>query len=97
MAAGSYWDVRPIYYDEALKYMYSRDQGAADMIDLMGEVVYSDFGYIYQFLSYFADCGVFLRYNVESAKPTSLLAAVQEKWIKGMDQIQRDIAELQNN
>ena len=97
LAAGSYWDVRPIYYDEALKYMYSRDQGAADMIDLMGEVVYSDFGYIYQFSSYFADCGVFLRYNVESAKPTSLLAAVQEKWIKGMDQIQRDIAELQNN
>ena len=95
LAARSYWDVRPIYYDEALKYMYSRDQGAADMIDLMGEVVYSDFGYIYQFTSYFSGCGNFLRSNADNAKPSSQLAKVQEGWIKGMEQIQEDILELQ--
>ncbi len=94
LAAGSYWDVRPIYYDEALKYMYSRDQGAADMIDLMGEVVYSDFAYIYQFTTYMP-CGSFLRNNAEVAKPTSQLNKVQDAWVKGMDQIQEDIAALQ--
>ncbi|MBP0990154.1 MAG: hypothetical protein J5874_03130 [Oscillospiraceae bacterium] len=94
MAAGSYWDVRPIYYDEALKYMYSRDQGAADMIDLMGEVVYSDFGYIFQFTKYFP-CGSFLRNNATVAKPSSVLAKSQDAWVKGMDEVQQDILELQ--
>ena len=65
------------------------------MIDLMGEVVYSDFGYIYQFTSYFSGCGNFLRSNADNAKPSSQLAKVQEGWIKGMEQIQDDILELQ--
>lgn len=35
--------VRPKYYDEALKYKYTRDDGSADMIDIVRDSVYTDF------------------------------------------------------
>ena len=36
-------NVRPKYYDEALKYKYTRDDGSADMIDIVRDSVYTDF------------------------------------------------------
>ena len=35
--------VRPKYYDEALKYKYSRDDESAEMIDIVRDSVYTDF------------------------------------------------------
>lgn len=35
--------VRPKYYDEALKYKYTRDDSSADMIDIVRDSVYTDF------------------------------------------------------
>ena len=35
--------VRPKYYDEALKYKYTRDDASADMIDIVRDSVYTDF------------------------------------------------------
>ena len=35
--------VRPKYYDESLKYKYTRDDESAEMIDIVREGVYTDF------------------------------------------------------
>ena len=35
--------VRPKYYDEALKYKYTRDDASADMIDIVRDSVFTDF------------------------------------------------------
>ena len=35
--------VKPKYYDEALKYKYTRDDASADMIDIVRDSVYTDF------------------------------------------------------
>ena len=94
LAFENYYNVRPIYYDEALKYMYSRDQGAADMIDLMGESVYSDFVYIWQFTSYFPDMGGFLRFNAEAKRIASALERHTTQWLQGTEDVQKDIKEL---
>jgi len=45
LAAESYRSVTPIYYDEALKYKYTRDDDAARMIDIIRKSLYIDFGY----------------------------------------------------
>ncbi|MBQ7346590.1 MAG: hypothetical protein IJW55_01395 [Clostridia bacterium] len=45
MASQGYETVAPAYYDETLKYRYSRDPESAEMIDLMRDSVYVDFGY----------------------------------------------------
>ncbi len=43
MAAESQRIVTPEYYDSALKYKYTRDQEAAEMIDLIRDCAYTDF------------------------------------------------------
>ncbi|MGM9636705.1 MAG: hypothetical protein ACI3YK_01825 [Eubacteriales bacterium] len=95
MAYYSYTTVRPIYYDEALKNMYTNDKGAADMIDLMGEVVYSDFVYIWQFADVFYGLGDFLRNHAETKRPSSDIAKVQDAWKKGLESVLEEIAELE--
>ena len=40
--------VTPSYYDEALKYKYTRDEEAAEMIDLIAECAYTDFVLIWE-------------------------------------------------
>lgn len=45
MAAISHTEVTPAYYDEALKFRYSRDPQSAKMIDLIRDSVYIDFGF----------------------------------------------------
>jgi len=47
MAAESYRTVMPAYYDMALKYKYTRDDNAADMIDLIRDSITTDFGFIW--------------------------------------------------
>ena len=36
------------YYDEALKYKYTRDEEAAEMIDLIADCAYTDFVLIWE-------------------------------------------------
>ncbi len=101
MAYYSYKNVRPIYYDQALKSMYTTDEGAAAMIDLMGEVVYSDFVYIWQFSDYFGNTngagglGDFLRNNVTSSKPASQIKKRENLWTTGLEKILDDIKKLE--
>ena len=47
MAAESYRTVMPAYYDMALKYKYTRDDNAADMMDIIRNSVTTDFGFIW--------------------------------------------------
>jgi len=47
MCAESYNTVSSIYYDEALKYKYTRDDDAARMIDILRKTVYSDFAFVW--------------------------------------------------
>jgi hypothetical protein len=96
MAYGSYTNVRSVYYDQALKYMYSRDSGAAEMIDLMGSVVYSDFVYIWQFSDYFSGLGDFLRGNVTANKASSAMKRYQNQWQSGLESVLEDIEALED-
>lgn len=45
LCAESYKSVRSIYYDQALKYKYTRDDNTAEMIDLIERSIYTDFAY----------------------------------------------------
>ncbi|MBQ7827098.1 MAG: hypothetical protein IJX47_03040 [Clostridia bacterium] len=47
MAAGSYNDVTPKYYESALKIQYTRDEASGEMIDLIRENVTTDFVFAY--------------------------------------------------
>ena len=47
MSAESYKSVMPAYYDMALKYKYTRDDNAAEMMDLIRNAVTTDFGFIW--------------------------------------------------
>lgn len=47
MAAESYNNVMPAYYDTALKYKYTRDDNAAEMIDLIRDSITTDFCFIW--------------------------------------------------
>ena len=95
MAYYSYVDVRPKYYDSALKYLYSRNEGAAEMIDLMDTHVYSDFVYIWQFCSQFNDLGGFLRNNVTGKKATQMLKRVSAKYATGLETVMEEIKSLE--
>ena len=47
MEIESHLTVMPAYYDEALKYKYTRDADSAEMIDLIRDNAKTDFAYIY--------------------------------------------------
>lgn len=101
MAFYAYRDVRPIYYDQALKNLYTTDPGSAQMIDLMHDVVYSDFVYIWQFTQYFGGgtggigLGDFLRKTVGSSKPSSMIAQHQTVWRTGLAELLEDVEKLE--
>ncbi len=47
MAAESYRSITPIYYEQALKIKYVRDEKSAQMIDLIRSTIADDFAYYY--------------------------------------------------
>ena len=47
MSSESYKSVYPVYYEEALKVKYSRDDGSAKMLDLIRDNVICDFAYMW--------------------------------------------------
>ena len=95
MAYESYYTVRPIYYDSFLKFKYTRDEKAAEMIDLMHDNVYTDFVFIWQFADDLEGMGSFLRNNVVTNKGSSNLKKVQDRWDTGLAEILKKINELE--
>ena len=91
----SYYNVRPIYYDSFLKFKYTRDEQAAEMIDIMHDNVYTDFVFIWQFAEDLKDMGMFLRSNVVTNKASSNLKKVQGTWSDGLEKILEKINEIE--
>ena len=79
--------VRPMYFDSAVKIVYSRGSDDAEMIDLMDASIYSDFVYVWQFSAEMKDMGMWLRGSVKSANGYNNLARVQGTWEKGLEAI----------
>lgn len=77
MAYKSYEMVTPMYYDLLLKEDYTRDENAAEMINIIRESVYSDF--IVSWSYSIDNCTTFMRNNVGAAV-TTLLRSMEEKW-----------------
>ena len=50
MAFYNYKDVTPSYYEVALKVKYARDEQTSQMLDLISQTAYTDFGYVYSLL-----------------------------------------------
>ncbi|MCL1793766.1 MAG: ABC transporter substrate-binding protein [Oscillospiraceae bacterium] len=46
MAAESYKNLTPVYYETALKVKYSRDEVTSQMLDIIHDGIYFDFGYV---------------------------------------------------
>ena len=95
MAYESYYTVRPIYYDSFLKFKYTRDEKAAEMIDLMHDTVYTDFVFIWQFSDDMDRLGFFLRENTPKKNPSSNLKKMQDKWDSGLKDILAKIDEME--
>ena len=95
MAYESFYTIRPIYYDSFMKFKYTRDEKAAEMIDLMHDNVYTDFVFIWQFADDLEGMGSFLRNNVVTNKGSSNLKKLQDKWDSGLSAILNKINELE--
>ncbi len=87
MAYGAYKDIRPVYYDSFLKFKYTRDTEAAEMIDIMHDNVYTDFVFIWQFSADMAKLGSFLRNNVIKNSPASAIKKYVVAWNTGLEKI----------
>lgn len=77
--------VIPVYYDIALKNKYSRDQGAAEMIDLVHDSVTADFGFAWGdtvggLMNLFYD-------NIQSDSIANILQRQQKSWDKSMEKL----------
>jgi len=90
LAAESYKTVTPIYYDEALKYKYTRDDDAARTIDLLRDTVYNDFGYAWG--NSLNAIHNFFRQNTND-KIASTLKGNQKMWNKLLGKLLEDLEE----
>jgi hypothetical protein len=77
MAAEAYDKVMPAYYELALKYKYTRDEEAADVIDIIRDSTTTDFGYIW---GRSIDCLYFTRRSFTGGA-YSQMAKLQEAWV----------------
>lgn len=100
MAYLSYHNVRPVYFDSVLKYKYTRDADAAEMIDIMHDGVYTDFVFIWQFSDRFGDAqkanklGDYLRNAVLIKNSSVTLKKQQTRWADAVKKIVDEIKEL---
>jgi len=86
MAAESYKSVMPTYYDMALKYKYTRDDNAAEMIDLIRDSITTDFALIW---SGTIGCLKFTRGQLEGAVSSNLKKS-QGTWFINFDKLIED-------
>jgi len=90
MAAESYRSVMPNYYDTALKYKYTRDDNAAEIIDLIRDSVTTDFGFIW---GRYIGCLYFSRRNV-SGGVVSNLKKNQGTWLANFQKLINEFEEI---
>ena len=90
----SFYSIRPIYYDSFLKFKYTRDDEAAEMIDIMHDGVYTDFVFIWQFSDVMNRLGFFLRENVLNRNSTSAIKKLSGSWTDGLNEILKLIEEM---
>jgi|GEM_PF-1480671 len=96
----SYEEVRPVYFESVLKYKYTRESEAVKMIQLMHDTVYTDFVFIWQFSTRFADAsggnklGDFLRNAVKQKSQSAMLAKHQDRWKLAVETILEEINEM---
>ena len=79
MAYASKQMVEDVYYEEALKYKFSRDDDTPEMIELVHNSVYVDFVLIWE--RYLFDTH-WIRYSGYKNNIASQISKVQDKWIK---------------
>jgi len=79
LASTSYQMVTPVYYDEALKYKYTRDDDTAEMIDIIKKSVDSDFACLWGYYFGSPTWGFFREMYVPSP---SRLSSSQKIWNK---------------
>ena len=81
--------VRPKYYDEALKYKYTRDDGSADMIDIVRDSVFTDFA-----LAWSRDLeNITWTVRVIPPNPTSQFKKSEGAWTRALEAL---VAKLEN-
>ena len=84
MAYLSYYNVFPQYLNEALKYKYTRDEEAAEMIQLIYDGIYTDFGIIWEQIVW---QGQWLRNEGISKNPASIIKKSEANWRKTFNDI----------
>lgn len=94
MAYYSYVDVRPVYYESALKLRYTTDDSSAEMIDLISNSVYSDFVYIWQFCSTFNGMGNLLREQTRNKNFSSTIKRREESFNTALETVMEDLKAL---
>lgn len=94
MAYYSYVNVRPVYYDSALKFRYTTDESSAEMIDLISSSVYSDFVYIWQFCATFNGMGDLLRAQTRNKNFSSTIKRKEESYNTALETIMEDLKAL---
>ena len=97
MAYLSYYNVVPDYINEALKFKYTRDEQAAEMIDLIYASVYTDFGLIWEKWIFGSH---WIRAYGVTQSPASLMVKLEETWALNLKETLARLDELsaeQNN
>ena len=90
MAAEAYDKVMPAYYELALKYKYTRDEEAADVIDIIRDSTTTDFGYIW---GRTIDCLYFTRRSFNGGA-YSQMAKLQDGWIFNFQKLIEDFEKV---
>jgi hypothetical protein len=83
MAYANKMMVEDIYYEEALKYKFSRDDDTPEMIDMVHNSVYVDFVLIWERYLFGTH---WIRYNGYKKNVASEITKQQDKWIKFFDE-----------
>ena len=93
LAAESFRQVTPTYYDVALKAKYTRDAESARMIDLIRENITSDF--VFQYSNKINDIAHIFRSRLDTNKSelASYVAQVSKTWQKKLDQLLTSLEE----
>jgi len=91
MAYLSSQGITSLYFDEVLKYKYSRDDSTAEMVDLVHDSVYTDFVLIWE--RWLWD-DHWLRYGGFQPNLTSVVKKAQDKWLKRFGETLAKLDEL---
>jgi len=83
--------VTDLYFDEVLKYKYSRDDDTAEMVQLVTDSIYTDFVLIWERWIWDAH---WLRYNGYGRGTVSMMKKSESNWIKRFNETLAKLDEL---